>query len=56
MTTPLRSATASVLAFAGLRPSSTHQGRSFVAVVPGICPPIDNPGLAPGMSVSPRNR
>jgi hypothetical protein len=38
--TTLRSATASVLAFAGLQPSSTHRGRSFVAVVPGILPTI----------------
>jgi hypothetical protein len=40
MTTPLRSATASLVALAGLPPLSTCRGRSFVAVVLGICPPI----------------
>jgi hypothetical protein len=40
MTTPLRSATASLLAFADLPSLSAHRGRSFVAVVLGVCPPI----------------
>ena len=39
-TTPLRIATASLLAFAGLPLLSSLRGRSFVAVLLGICPPI----------------
>jgi hypothetical protein len=40
MTAPLRSATASLFALKDRRPLSTYRGRSFVAVVLGICPPI----------------
>ena len=40
MTISLRCSTASLLALAGLPLPSTHRGRSFVAVVIGLCPPI----------------